>query len=138
MPFEFGGPMKRPILLGLALALYPAGLAAQEHKHSNELGTVQFPTSCNAAAQAKVNTAVAMIHSFWFAEARKTFEAAAAADPACGVAHWGIAITHFGNPFGGGPGPEGNKAGLAAAEMAASIGSKNARDQAYIDAAVAL
>jgi tetratricopeptide (TPR) repeat protein len=130
--------MKRHILLGLALALSPAGLIAQEHKHSNELGTVEFATGCNAAAQAKMNTAVAMLHSFWLAEARKTFEAAAAADPACGVAYWGVAITHFGNPFAGGPGAEGNKAGLAAAEKAASIGGRNARDQAYVDAAVAL
>src|SRR6188474_2355399 len=105
--------MKRPIVLGLALALCPAGLAAQEHKHSNDLGTVQFATGCNAAAQAKMNTAVAMLHSFWLAEARKTFEAAAVADPACGVAYWGVALTHFGNPFAGGPGADGNKAGLA-------------------------
>jgi tetratricopeptide (TPR) repeat protein len=85
-----------------------------------------------------MNTAVAMLHSFWLSEARKTFESAAQADPACGIAYWGVALTHFGNPFAGGPGPDGLKAGLAAAEKGASIGGKNARDRAYIDAAVAL
>jgi tetratricopeptide (TPR) repeat protein len=79
-----------------------------------------------------------MVHSFWFGEARKTFEAAAAADPSCGVAYWGVALTHFGNPFGGGPGAPGNQAGLEAAQKAASIGGKTARDKAYINAALAL
>jgi tetratricopeptide (TPR) repeat protein len=133
--------MKTP-LIGLTLSLsilLPAGAAAQDHKHSDHgLGTVHFAVGCNAEAQQRINTAVAMLHSFWLQEARKTFESAAQADPGCGVAYWGVALTHFGNPFAGGPAPEGNQAGLAAAEKAASIGSKNARDQAYIDAALAL
>jgi tetratricopeptide (TPR) repeat protein len=79
-----------------------------------------------------------MLHSFWFAEARKTFEAAGQADPACGVAYWGVALTHWGNPFTGGPNPEGNQAGLAAAQKAASMGAKAPHDRAFIDAALAL
>ena len=127
-------------LLTLILVLAVAGPAqAQEHKHGDvELGSVVFPTGCNAAAQQRINTAVAMLHSFWLPEARKTFEAAAQADPSCGIAYWGVAVTHFGNPFGGGPGADGNQAGQAAAQKAAQIGGKTARDQAYIDAAVAL
>jgi tetratricopeptide (TPR) repeat protein len=113
---------------------------AQQHRHDEHggLGHVSFPVSCNAEAQKRVNTAVAMLHSFWFQEARKAFESAAQADPACGVAYWGIAVTHFGNPFAGGPGAEGNKSGWEAAQKAASIGGRAARDQAYIDAALAL
>lgn len=134
--------MKHPLLsltLGVALVL-PGAAAAQDHKHADDhtLGDVHFSVGCNADAQKRMNTAVAMLHSFWLTEARKTFESAAQADPTCGVAYWGVALTYFGNPFGGGPGAEGNKAGLAAAERAASIGGKNARDKAYIDAALAL
>ncbi len=128
-----------PLALGAALLL-PAALRAQDHKHSDNhtLGDVQFTTGCNAEAQKRMNTAVAMLHSFWMSEARSTFESAAAADPTCGVAYWGVALTHFGNPFGGGPGAEGNAAGLAAAQKAVTIGGRNARDQGYIDAAMAL
>src|SRR5687768_13076281 len=101
------------LTLCLLLAL-PAGVQAQEHKHTDAgLGDVSFPTGCNAEAQKRINTAVAMLHSFWLPEARRTFEAAAQADPTCGVAYWGVALTHFGNPFGGGPAAEGNVAGAA-------------------------
>ena len=134
--------MRHPLLfLGLSLSvLLPSAALAQEHKHAADhtLGQVTFATGCNAAAQKQMNTAVAMLHSFWLAEARKTFEAAAQADPACGIAYWGVALTHFGNPFGGGPNPEGLKAGLAAAEKGVAIGGKTPRDQAYVNAALAL
>lgn len=126
-------------LLTLTLLLGVAGAAqAQEHthKHSNHaVGSVNFQVGCNPAAQQRMNTAVAMLHNFWLLEARKNFVAAAEADPACGVAYWGVALTHFGNPFAGGPGPEANKAGWEAAQKAATIGGSIARDQAYIAAA---
>lgn len=130
--------MRRSTILAALLAI-AAPASAQDHAHHDaELGSVQFPVTCNAQAQTLMNTGVAMMHSFWFAEARKTFESVLKADPTCGVAYWGIAITHFGNPFGGGPRAEGSKAGLDAAERGAAIGGKSARDQGYIDAAVAL
>jgi tetratricopeptide (TPR) repeat protein len=128
----------RSILLTIPLLAIMSGpAAAQEHKHDHagSVGSVTFPVGCNAEAQKHMNTGVAMLHNFWLAEARKTFEAVAQADPSCGVAYWGVALTHFGNPFGGGPGPEGNKAGFEAAEKAASIGGKTPRDRAYIAAA---
>ena len=129
----------RTLILSVALLSVGTPGFAQDHAHhAGKLGTVDFPVACNAEAQKRMNTAVAMAHSFWFAEARKTFESVLQADPTCGVAYWGVALTHFGNPFGGGPGEEGNKLGHAAAQKAAAIGSKNARDKAYIDAAVAL
>ena len=133
--------MKTPLLcftLSLCI-LVPPLAAAQEHQHKGEkLGSVAFQTSCTAAAQEKMNTAVAMLHSFWFPQARKTFEEAAAADPACGIAHWGVALTHFGNPIAGGSPPAGQALGWEAAQKAAAAGGKSDRDRAYVDAAVAL
>ena len=129
--------MKPALSVALSLAvLLPSAVQAQEHKHDDHsVGSVQFPVGCNAEAQKRMNTAVAMLHSFWLLEARKTFESAAQADPGCGVAYWGVAITYFGNPFAGGPGAEANKAGWAAAQKAVAIGGKSARDRAYIAAA---
>ena len=114
-----------------------APLAAQEHGHA-ELGNVTFPVTCNAPAQAEMHRAVAMLHSFWFTEARKTFEGVAQADPACGIAYWGVALTHFGNPMAGGSTGPAQVAGWEAAQKAVQIGGKSDRDRAYIDAAVAL
>ena len=77
-------------LLPLAVVLAaPAVARTQDHQHADELGNVTFPTSCNAEAQSRMNRAVAMLHSFWFPEARKTFESVLAADASCGIAHWG-------------------------------------------------
>src|SRR3954469_23057871 len=90
------------LLVGAAL---PLTALAQEHEHggaTEELGTVVFPVACNAAAQAGMHRAVAMLHSFWFPEARKAFEGVADADPGCGIAYWGVAMTQFGNPMAGG------------------------------------
>jgi tetratricopeptide (TPR) repeat protein len=123
--------------VGLAAAAVQA-VAAEQHQHAEEVGTVAFPVSCHAEAQTQMNRAVAMLHSYWFPEARKTFESVARADPGCGIAYWGVAMSHFGNPMAGGSTAEGQAAGWDAAQKAASIGAKSPHDQAYIDAAVAL
>jgi len=64
-----------------------------------KLGTVHFANSCSAEVQPLFQRGVALLHSFWYAEGAKTFAAVAKADPACAMAHWGTAITLFGNPF---------------------------------------
>lgn len=131
--------MRRPIIMAAAAAFIALPLYAQHaHEHGGSLGKVAFSTSCNTVAQQRMNAGVAMLHSFWLLEARKTFLSAAEADPSCGVAYWGVALTFFGNPFAGGPGAEANKNGWEAAAKAAALGGKTARDRAYIEAAGAL
>ena len=51
-------------------------LPAIAHDKEDQLGRVTFATSCNPKAHAQFVTGVAMLHSYWFGEARKTFEAA--------------------------------------------------------------
>jgi tetratricopeptide (TPR) repeat protein len=109
-----------------------------QHHQGEALGQVSFPVSCNAEAQANMNRAIAMLHSYWFPEAQRTFEAAAAADPGCGIAYWGVALSHFGNPMGGGSGAPGQAAGWDAAQKGVAAGARSDRDRAYIDAAMAL
>lgn len=113
--------------------------SAQEHQHpAPRVGSVRFPVSCNAAAQERMHSAAAMLHSFWFPEARRAFESVAAADPRCGMAHWGIALTHLGNPLAGGSGAEAQALGAAAAAEAVRVGARDARDRAYIEAVATL
>ena len=134
--------MTRIAFAALVAAALAAPLAAQDHAHAapDAVGTVSFPTSCSAAAQPELDRAAAMLHSFWFDAAMKTFNAAAAADSSCAMAHWGVAMTLWGNPFVRQPIPtERERAGLAAAERAAALApAATHREQMYVDAALAL
>ena len=119
----------RRLLLGVFVALalvLPAPtvpiLAQDHHDHHGGVGQVHFPTSCNAAAQEHIDRGVTLLHSFWFAPSRDAF-AAAAADPTCAMAHWGIAMTWLGNPFGGAAAPASVQAGQAAVEQARANGA---------------
>ena len=122
----------------LLLAAAAAPLAIAQGQHGGQLGSVKFPVTCNEPAQAQMHTAVAMLHSFWFTEARKTFESVVQADSTCGIAYWGVALTNFGNPMAGGSTGPAQADGWKAAQKAAQIGGHSERDRAYIDAAVAL
>jgi tetratricopeptide (TPR) repeat protein len=83
--------MKIPALIGLTLlALSAAANAAPE-----SLGTVSFPASCAPEVQLQVVRGVALLHDFWYGEAYAQFEKIAKADPACAIAHWGMAMSIY-------------------------------------------
>ena len=104
------------------------------------VGTVSFPTSCSTAAQPVFEEAVAKLHSFWFEEARATFEEVMRLDPGCAMARWGIAMTMWGNPMTRAAPPDERvaMARAAIAEAETLAGSITARERAYLDAAAAL
>ncbi len=59
------------------------------------VGVVDFPvTASKPETQACFNRAVAMLHNFWFEEAREYFESCAAAEPGFQMAWWGVAMTY--------------------------------------------
>ena len=90
--------MLRPALISLSLTLFAASSSAQQmHDHGApaKLGTVSFPISCAPAVQDEFNHAVALMHSFAYPAAEKSFQQVAAMDPKCGMAHWGIALTYY-------------------------------------------
>ena len=63
--------MKATFTLGallLAVALPVPGLAQPD-----KLGKVSFPTSCDGKVQGQFERGVAMLHSYWFTEARKAY-----------------------------------------------------------------
>ena len=135
---------RSPLPLVAALAgLIAIPAYAQDHDHAGHgerLGRVAFPTSCAAAAQPLVERGVAMLHSFWFEEAEKTFQAAAAADAGCAMAHWGVAMTALGNPFTGvSPAEPRLRTALAEAETAVRLAAgATERERGYAAAALAL
>jgi tetratricopeptide (TPR) repeat protein len=134
--------MRRIAALGVATALVTSTALAQHEHHGNAetVGRVSFPSSCAAPVQPKLDLAVAMLHSFWFAEAATAFSAIAAEDSTCAMAHWGTAMTMWGNPFARLPiTGERQATGLAAAERATELAQRAShREQMYAAAALAL
>jgi hypothetical protein len=127
----------RAVLVVVSVAvLAGAGAAPGQPAGSGteKLGKVHFPTSCSATAQQHFDRAVALLHSFWFGEAIKGFQAAVQADPSCGIAHWGAAVAWLGNPLAGPPVARGLQEGSAAVARATAAGAKTQRELDYIAA----
>src|SRR5690349_13087985 len=100
--------MKLAVTMGFALLLAVSAPASAQQQHDHaaagaDVGSdsVSFLTSCAPALRQDFNRAVALLHSFWFAQAIAAFDGVAARDPSCGIAHWGIALSRWGNPFAG-------------------------------------
>ncbi len=129
-------------VLAFSLAL-TASSTAQEHDHGpagEQVGSVHFPVSCEPAAQERFDRAVAMLHSFWFETAIGEFAAVAEADPDCAMAHWGTAMTLWGNPMTRSAPLAANveRAGEAIARAEALAADLPHRERMWIEAAAAL
>jgi tetratricopeptide (TPR) repeat protein len=129
----------RPMALAAALAALavPAAQAQEDHRHSHgeteTLGTVHFPVSCRRDVAAPFTRAVALLHSFGYEESRKGFEDVARRDPACGMAHWGVAMTYY-HPIWAPPNEADLAAGQAAARRAEAQGAATPRERGYLAA----
>ncbi|MBZ5665254.1 MAG: hypothetical protein LAO30_11685 [Acidobacteriia bacterium] len=89
----------RKLIWVLCVAVAICGVAAGDEGHHHEeltqdqLGTVHFPVSCSPAAQKTFEEGVALLHSFWYEEAEKTFLEVEKQDPTCAMAYWGEAMS---------------------------------------------
>ena len=134
----------RRLVLAAAMCMWSVSALAQHDAHgggalsTEQVGTVDFQTTCSPAVKTDMNRAVALLHSFWFPEARMEFAAVATKDPACAMAHWGVALTHWGNPFGGLRTPQTIATGKAAIDKARATGRPSRRELGYIDAVAVL
>jgi predicted Zn-dependent protease len=127
----------------LILVLSASTLVAQHHHHDAEggdpnainakLGTVHMPVSCQTSVQAPFERGVALLHSFWFEEAKKQFEAVAAADPQCAMAQWGIAMTEW-RPLWDGMPDNRRLASITEIDKATALHAKTDRERRYIAA----
>lgn len=73
--------------------------AQDEHASHEHFGSVHFPISCSAGAQQQFDRAAAMLHSFFYPETVKAFDAIARTEPSCAMAYWGVAISQRPNPL---------------------------------------
>jgi len=84
--------------------------------------------------QAQFERGLAMIHSYWFGEARKTFEAVLKQDPSCAIAYWGIALDLLGNTLVAPPSRQNAQLAWEGLEKARAIGAKTQRERDWIEA----
>jgi len=87
--------LKTIVRLACSVALLSA---AGSSLHSQELGSITFPNSGAAAAQAAFLEGVKDLHSFQFDEAAVAFQRAQQADPTFAMAYWGEAMS-FNHPL---------------------------------------
>src|SRR5271157_3127349 len=84
-------------ILWMVAGLSFFAVADEGHHHEEltqeQLGTVHFPVSCAADAQKTFEKGVALLHSFWYEEAEKTFLDVEKQDPKCAMAYWGEAMS---------------------------------------------
>src|SRR5439155_16149100 len=90
-------------LLLTILTFVCASIVTAQEKTTQQLGKVHFPISCSPAAQEQFERGVAMLHSYWFTEGSKTFEAIVREEPSCVMAYWGLAVNLLGNSLVGPP-----------------------------------
>lgn len=97
------------------------------------LGQVHFETSCTPEAQKLFDRAMLYQHSFWYRASHVAFENVLKADPQCGIAYWGMALSSLLNPH---VAPPVKNLAQGAAEIAKgkSVGAKTQRERDYIDA----
>jgi hypothetical protein len=110
-------------------------MAQHEHAASGsaELGKVQFSVSCDPAVRPQFNRAVALLHSFWYQRAAEAFAAVAKQDPSCGMAEWGVAMSHY-HQLWEVPIASDLKQGAAAVQRAKATSAKTPRERDYIAA----
>jgi tetratricopeptide (TPR) repeat protein len=103
------------------------------HGHGAQLGKVAFETSCNAAANASFQRGLGWLHSFEYEQAARTFAEAAEADPACGIAHWGVAMSYY-HPLWAPPSAAEMEKGRSALASARRAGTGSDRERSYVAA----
>lgn len=103
------------------------------HEHSPQLGKLSFETTCGQAAQSAFERGLGWLHSFEYRRAEQSFREAAEADPDCGIADWGVAMSYY-HPLWDGPTPAELEKGKNALGKAQAVGAKSQREKDYISA----
>ena len=121
------------LIIGASLITTVLTSAAFGQVDDSKLGKVHFETSCKPEAQKLFDRAMLYQHSFWYRASQKEFEDVLKADPECGIAYWGIALSLLLNPHVAPP-AKNLAEGTAAINKGKSVGAKSERERDYIGA----
>src|SRR5262245_31190462 len=120
-------------ILTVLAALNAHSATAPEPWDLRGVGNVTCPITCAREVQSDFARGVALLHSFFYEEARRIFTAVAEKDPRCAMAQWGIAMTWW-HPIWTPPTPEEMKNGKAAIEKAMEMPAGTERERGFITA----
>jgi len=127
---------KSVLLLSLASLLFSWPLLAQEEHHHTEplekIGKVSFPITCNQSVQKEFERGLALLHSFWYEEAQKSFKEVIDQDPHCAIAYWGQAMSIY-RPLWNRPTASDLQNGRKLIQVAQTIDGNSQRERDYID-----
>jgi tetratricopeptide (TPR) repeat protein len=135
---------RRALLVTLVIALALAGDAVNAAADAlpaaggklgdlRAVGSVRLRTSCRPDVQAGIERATALLHSFFYDEARRVFSEVAAQDSGCAMAQWGIAMTYW-HPIWTPPSDDERAAGRQALDRARAIGGRTDIERGLIAA----
>src|SRR6266571_586943 len=127
------------LLWAFGLLLLSNGKVSSEQEHGTRgpkgsLGTVEFAVSCSAGGQESFTRGVALLHSFTYEESEEAFQDAAAKDPRCAMAHWGLAMTEYHQPWEPYAGPAELQRGSAEIQKARELKPGTSREKDYVEA----
>ena len=129
--------MKLAIIVAACCAVWTLGprcAAGQEHDHPVVAGEVSFPVSCTGAAQARFNTAAALLYSFHWERMDAALADVLDADPRCAMAFWARAVASLDNPLGSPPTAKQQQEGWMAVTRAKQLSAPTPRERDYIAA----
>src|SRR2546429_5537474 len=121
------------LLVAGLTALDAETAVAPEPGDLRSAGTVDFKVSGAPEVRSEFICGVALLHSFFYEEARRVFTAVATKDPNCAMAQWGIAMTWW-HPIWTPPTPDEMGAGKAAAEKALAMKAGTDLERGFITA----
>ncbi len=134
---------QRPITSAFTLLFFLLALQASAVRAGtayaalpDQLGKVNFPTSCTSDVQPAIERGVALLHSFQYKESEQTFAAAATKEPKCAMVHWGKAMALY-HQLWDFPNDKTLKEGRKDIETAQKLHPANPREQGFLTAAAA-
>lgn len=128
-------------LIGSLALIFAIGTPANPRSHAapgpaEQVGKVDFPTSCKPQVQSTIEKGVALLHSFQYEEAEQTFASASQQDSRCAIAEWGKAMS-LDHQLWDFPSAATLADGLKDVEEAQKRGANTEREREYIAAAAA-
>lgn len=124
-------------LIAAVFLIIGTAFADEGHHHAlteEEVGSVQFSTSCSPEVATEFNRAVALLHSFQYEKTRETFANVAKQDPNCAMAYWGVAMSHYHGLWDNGDMNAGRAAITRAQQIAAASSKTTNREKSYLAA----
>jgi tetratricopeptide (TPR) repeat protein len=129
----FCGATFLAVLIGMLTAVGAERSAVPAPGDLRAAGTVDFKVSGAPEVRSEFIRGVALLHSFFYEEARRIFTEVAARDPNCAMAQWGIAMTWW-HPIWTPPTSDEMRAGKAAIEKGMAMKAGTDLERGFITA----